>query len=184
MKVLLTGHTSGIGKFLHEYLQRFGHEVTGVSRATGYDITEPYSRELIITHSLSHDVFINNAYGDGRSQVTLLDWMHRTWVARQNRGLLINIGSRAIDRPVATSSYGDYKRDLFATSDHLARKRVPGIRICCVNFGYVATEPFKDRDEVLSLEYVGEVLCNIIDTPPGVQIRNMTIEAVSEPLDI
>ena len=183
MKVLLTGHTSGIGEFLHGYLESLGHKVIGVSRSTGHDITISTEMIKVIDLSLDADVFINNAYGDGHSQVKLLHDMNRTWVAREHQGLLLSIGSRAVDRPVASNSYGDNKRVLLSTSNYIARRYVPGIRACCVNFGYVATEPYKNRAEVLSLEYVGEVICGIIDSPPGVQIRNVTIEAVPEPLD-
>lgn len=52
-KFVVTGHTSGIGKIIHNY---FGG--IGLSKSTGFDISiddiEPYLQ--------SSDVFINNAY--------------------------------------------------------------------------------------------------------------------------
>jgi len=69
MKCIITGHTSGIGKYLYEYYQGKNWEVIGMSRSNGYDILT--ERERIINDSLGADLFINNA-SSGNSQLELL----------------------------------------------------------------------------------------------------------------
>jgi hypothetical protein len=69
MKIVITGHTSGVGKYLHEYYTNLGHEVIGMSRSNGYDILN--NRDRVINDSLDCNLFINNA-SDGDSQLELL----------------------------------------------------------------------------------------------------------------
>lgn len=63
MKILITGHTRGLGKFLYEKCLNAGHDVTGFSFSTGYDINTESARNKIIAHADSADMFINNAFG-------------------------------------------------------------------------------------------------------------------------
>jgi hypothetical protein len=69
MKVAITGHTSGLGKEFYEHFLYQGHEVIGLSRSNGYDISK--NIEDIIEISSGCDLFINNAYS-GNSQLKLL----------------------------------------------------------------------------------------------------------------
>ena len=39
MKVIITGHTSGVGKSLYDKLIELGHEVWGLSRSNAYDLS-------------------------------------------------------------------------------------------------------------------------------------------------
>ena len=60
-KIAITGHTSGIGKNLHDrFLSRY--EVKGFSRSNGYDISNDDALERIIADTLDCEIFINNAY--------------------------------------------------------------------------------------------------------------------------
>lgn len=63
MKIVLTGHTSGLGKGLYEQLGALGHEVYGYSTSTGFDINDEVHRHKIIGECKDADLFINNAYG-------------------------------------------------------------------------------------------------------------------------
>ena len=61
-KVLITGHTSGIGKALKEKFEENGHEVIGVSRSTGFDVGKEGDWErLIEEHGMTFDYVILNA---------------------------------------------------------------------------------------------------------------------------
>lgn len=72
MKIILTGHTSGVGKFLYDHLSK-ENEVIGISRTTGY--TLPNDIDKIIALSEGCDLFINNTYY-GICQLTLLNKLH------------------------------------------------------------------------------------------------------------
>lgn len=68
MKIIVTGHTSGIGKYLYNYFTQ-DHQVVGMSRTNGYDIS--VDREKIVAESKNCDLFINCAHS-GDSQMHLL----------------------------------------------------------------------------------------------------------------
>lgn len=40
MKILITGHTTGLGDFLSKNFAKDGHVIVGVSRSTGFDLTK------------------------------------------------------------------------------------------------------------------------------------------------
>jgi hypothetical protein len=63
MKVVITGHTWGIGKSLYEHFQRYsGWEVVGLSRSNGYDIDADFDK--VVEAASGCFLFINNAYRD------------------------------------------------------------------------------------------------------------------------
>jgi hypothetical protein len=63
MKVVITGHTWGIGKSLYEHFQRYGGwEVVGLSRSNGYDIDADFDK--VVEAASGCFLFINNAYRD------------------------------------------------------------------------------------------------------------------------
>lgn len=63
MKVVITGHTWGIGKALYEHFQTLGGwEVVGLSRSNGYDIDKDFDR--VVEAASDCFLFINNAYRD------------------------------------------------------------------------------------------------------------------------
>jgi len=57
----ITGHTSGLGEFLANYLSE-NYQVTGLSRKNGYHLIR--KQDLAVQEILTHDVFINNAHKD------------------------------------------------------------------------------------------------------------------------
>jgi nucleoside-diphosphate-sugar epimerase len=63
MKVVITGHTHGIGRALYEHFQTFGGwEVVGLSRSNGYDIDKDFDK--VVEAATGCFLFINNAYRD------------------------------------------------------------------------------------------------------------------------
>jgi hypothetical protein len=85
MKIVITGHTSGIGKALYNYYSA-EHEVIGFSRSNGYNL--PDSLSDVIEGSKGCDLFINNCYADG-VQVDLF------------KGLIDHVGKMVIMGSVA-----------------------------------------------------------------------------------
>lgn len=75
MKIIITGHTSGIGKYLYDYYSDLGNEVIGISRETGYNIN---TQQLeIIDLAVGSDLFINNA-NSGSAQKDLLVQLNKS----------------------------------------------------------------------------------------------------------
>jgi hypothetical protein len=91
MKVVITGHTKGIGKCLYEKFVRQGHEVVGYSRATGHDIESPEVRQQIINESANANLFINNAYSP-TGQTILLEEFIKSWEGTDKK--IVNLSSK------------------------------------------------------------------------------------------
>ena len=91
MKVVITGHTKGIGKCLYEKFTRQGHEVLGYSRSTGHDIEDPAIRQQIIEESSTANMFINNAYGP-TGQTILLEEFIKAWDGSDKK--IVNLSSK------------------------------------------------------------------------------------------
>ena len=76
MKILLTGHTSSIGKEIVKHYQ--AHEIVGVSKATGFDLTSQHDLLKVVELAKDVDCFINLA-NVGISQSTLLYTVYQSW---------------------------------------------------------------------------------------------------------
>ena len=62
MEIVITGHTSGIGKALYDHFINNGDNVIGLSRTNGYDIEHDFDN--VVTSIAGCNLFINNAYRD------------------------------------------------------------------------------------------------------------------------
>jgi len=135
-KIFITGHTSGIGKAIYQYLEEKEHYVDGGSRINGYDITKPNTVQHIIRN---YDVLINNAYGSG-AQVDLLKDVYAGWKNRKKT--IINIGSwqsNQLDgRPLSALNYSVNKKAL-ETYSHWISMNDTECRSMMYNVGYVDT---------------------------------------------
>lgn len=97
-KVVITGHTSGIGLEFAEHFRNKGWTVVGFNRATGFD--------NVVNEVSNSDLFINNSYADG-AQLNFLNTLHD----RVSR--MIVCGSVAAYYPDPTlPEYSEHKKEL------------------------------------------------------------------------
>lgn len=101
MKIVITGHTSGIGLTLANRLQQ-DHEIIGLSRSNGYDIDDTTA---IVDAAVDCDVFINNAYCEYQ-QALLLQIMYSMWKDTDKQ--IISIGSVVTNYPRSQVELEDY----------------------------------------------------------------------------
>ena len=87
MKVLITGHTSGIGKAIKDNCPS-DYEVRGISRTTGHDTANNLPEVLGFIKEYQPDILFNNAWGDG-NQNEIATW----FVNRFKKGIMITTGS-------------------------------------------------------------------------------------------
>jgi hypothetical protein len=96
MKILLTGHTSTVGKILAKHYQ--SHELVLVSRSTGFDLTNESDLERVVELAKDVDCFINLA-NVGISQSLLLQRVHSIWTQNNHNGKIISFGTLAPSIP-------------------------------------------------------------------------------------
>tara|TARA_B100000085_G_scaffold6289_1_gene5755 strand:- start:64 stop:729 length:666 start_codon:yes stop_codon:yes gene_type:complete len=124
MKVLITGHTHGIGKAILENTPS-DYEVKGISRATGHDLIKNLPDTLGEIKEYNPDIFFNNAWGQG-AQNEIAIWWTRNQNLKEPR-VMITSGSVAGLKGLCDdekdfypgmprlpySEYGNAKRKLF-----------------------------------------------------------------------
>jgi hypothetical protein len=89
-KILIIGHTSGVGKALYERLKD-QYELEGISRTTGYDLTDHDTVLQVIEHSMNFDHVLNVCKIDP-AQTDILLGVHQYWDERKRGGKIISIG--------------------------------------------------------------------------------------------
>ena len=123
MKVLITGHTHGVGKAILENCPD-DYEVKGISRATGHDLTKNLPDTLGFIKEYNPDIFFNNAWGQGAQNEIAL-WWSRNQNLKEPR-VMITTGSVAGMRllcdeedgfypnmpPLPVTDYGERKKKL------------------------------------------------------------------------
>lgn len=134
MKIALTGHTKGFGKYLYEHFEK-DHEMIGFSRSNGFDISIEADRENIVQKSADCDIFINNAQ-QSFHQTELLYQIFYNW--KDKKKLIINIGSNARDFINSNKiyNYAVQKSALNNASKQLGR--LDHCRITAVDFGFLS----------------------------------------------
>lgn len=96
MKIVITGHTRGLGKALCDHFQ--SHTVLGFSRSNGYDISNLNNRNRILNEIRDADMFINNTYNNfDDSQLALLKEVYSLWEGTDK--IIVNVSSRYTTGP-------------------------------------------------------------------------------------
>lgn len=141
MKIVITGHTSGLGKAIYDHFSKAGHEVTGLSRSTGHDLST--LTDDILSIAGSADLFFNNAYV-GHTQSVLLKSLYNTVRT-------VTSGSMGADHAHLVNKYYRDKRLLELTFDHLKKKEHKSMLM--LKMGYLenhADKKFITYDVILS----------------------------------
>ena len=102
-KILLTGHTSNIGKPLSDFLKQ-EHDIVPISRSSGYDLTNKNTFDNVVNMSLECDHVINLAYIK-TLQTELLYSIYNLWHQNDKYGKIISVGSLG-----TTASYKLHKQ--------------------------------------------------------------------------
>lgn len=161
MKIAITGHTNGIGKYIFNCLDN----PIGFSLSTGYDITDPISRTNIIQQIIDYDIFINNAF-DRYGQCEMLFDVWKLW--KDTDKTIINIGSDVTkytmnSKRLEMLDYYNYKIALKNLHDRLQTLNT-SVKLEYISFGFVATEKIKSMNIPESMTIsVGDAVSQILE---------------------
>jgi len=170
-KLAVTGHTKRIGKAIYD---AFPNSI-GLSKSTGYDITDKNSRTRILHAVRECDVFINNAH-DGFGQVELLNDLFTSW--KDEEKLIINIGVDTVpytNWQVVHQQYPVEKVALHSQSE-LLQNQAHRCRVTTLGLGHVDTEFNKYYDGAkLSYTNIIDIIKWIIDQP--FEVKQLMVSA-------
>lgn len=144
MKIGITGHTSGLGKYLHDKLKQ-NHEVVGFSRSNGFLLPDKFIEVLKEVESC--DVFINNAYVDD-IQAKFIENLY-------NKVALITSGSMAADYTQLNKKYNSDKLLIEAT--HKKYKKISHMPMLLLKMGYL--ENYSQYESISYEEVYKYVIC-------------------------
>jgi hypothetical protein len=123
MKIVITGHTRGLGEVIYNHLISLGHDVIGLSSSNGYHL--PDQIEQVIEIAKDCDYFFNNAHC-GTVQSTLIGRLY-------DRCSIITSGSMAAD--YSGTSYRIEKKIIENT--HRRIKKISDRPMLLLKMGYL-----------------------------------------------
>lgn len=136
MKILISGHTSGIGLAISQYFSNIGHDITGFSRTNSRDLNDDNIQNQFAQESLEHDVIIINA-NVGFNNVHLLYKVYNI-IKNQDKTIVV-LGSRRTE--ILTSFPMEYQIEKIAIEETARQlqnsSKLPNIVI--LRPGYVNT---------------------------------------------
>jgi hypothetical protein len=148
MNIIITGHTSGLGLSIYNHFkQKPDCVVTGISRATGFDLTTDADKVVEFVKTNKCDYFFNNAHvGDVQSKLLQKLSVHTC---------VISSGSIAADA-AQTKPEPYYLNKFHLEHTHRLIKRNNKLPMLLLKMGYL--ENYVDREPI---SY--ETIINTID---------------------
>ncbi len=105
MKIIITGHTRGLGKrFYEHFVSDTNNEVIGFSKRQGTDLN--VSIDAVVEAALGCDLFINNAYA-GRKQIELIKRLNN-----KVKMIVVSGSQGGFFNNLIPTEYGKNKKDL------------------------------------------------------------------------
>lgn len=112
--ILITGHTSRVGKVLVKDLETI-YSIIGISRTTGYDLTTNHDINKVIDLASTVDHVLNLA-NVGISQTKLLQGIYDSWISQGKDGKIISFST------LATSVSFELLKTISADTQMIANK--------------------------------------------------------------
>ncbi len=156
MKIVITGHTSGIGKEIYDKFKEVScREIIGMSRSNGYDIEHNFDK--IVEEATGAEMFINNAYR-GSQQLKLFH-------ALKNKvDMMVVMGSVSRFYPnLILTDYVNDKQNL-AEACRLESINPNGIPILHLDLGFIEGTQINNNDPAAFVSDYNITKQDIVDT--------------------
>lgn len=170
MKIVVTGHTSGLGKSLYQSFSK-NHHVIGLSRSNGYNLESDI--EPFVAHNF--DVYINNAYYKYSQVDILYELFNRN---KYKCCTIINIGSVSADGNRDTvNEYAVHKSSLEKACTQL-QLIDSECKVVHLKLGRMNTPMTDHRKEYprMDTDYIADTMDWIIKQPQNILVKNLTLD--------
>lgn len=177
MNVVITGHTSGIGKAVLERFYGLGFETVGVSRKNGWDLEHPNTIPGLL-ETYDCNVVVNNAYCGDVQRVLLREWFLKN--RHHSNRCMVVIGSLSTNVPMPREemiNYVAFKEALHRTCYELQILKHQ-CRLILVRPGFVDT-PFvaafldKKKHRWLSPSEVSKIIVDAVIQTDHMEMREI-----------
>jgi NADP-dependent 3-hydroxy acid dehydrogenase YdfG len=135
MRVVITGHTGGLGLAFFNYFTSRGDDVIGVSRSNGYSLPEKF--EEVVALAESADLFVNNLH--------LHKFQYLFLTRLYNKIPIITCGSMAADYPSAEIIQYSAAKKLIENEHKKLKKNAP-FPMLLLKMGFL--ENWKEYDSI------------------------------------
>lgn len=140
MKIAVTGHTRGLGKYIYDHYSNLNNEVIGISRTTGYDIEKNIPK--ILEKISDCNLLINNAYCNGKQ----LDLLKETNCKIDK---IVSMGSLMRKYSFQLSGnfkkYSDDKQKLY-NENYIQSLNKKSSKLLHLDLGFVEQDEIKQKD--------------------------------------
>jgi NAD(P)-dependent dehydrogenase (short-subunit alcohol dehydrogenase family) len=163
MKILISGHSRGIGHAIAEYFGQRNYEITGFSRSNNKDLSSQLERDQFVIASLTNDIIVLNA-NLGFNSIGLLYQICQICKGQTNKTIVI-IGSQSTET-TKTWPHPYQIEKLALESAAKQMQNIPGYpTIIIVRPGYVDTDSVAQvtHSAKMSPNSVAELIYSIIE---------------------
>lgn len=155
-KIIITGHTSGIGKAIYDKFKEIScREIVGMSRSNGYDIDKDFNK--IVEEATGCELFINNAYRDGQ-QLKLLEAL------KDKVDMMVVMGSVSRFYPELIPTQYVHDKQALAEACRLVSLNPNGIPLLHLDLGFIEGTTIEGNDPTAFVSDYTTPKDDIVDT--------------------
>lgn len=155
-KIVITGHTSGIGKAIYDKFKEIScREIVGLSRSNGYDIDAEFDK--VVEAASGAELFINNAYRDSQQ----LKLFH---ALKDKVDMMVVMGSVSRFYPELIPTQYVHDKQALAEACRLESIKPTGIPILHLDLGFLEGTVVPENDPTAFTSDYSTPLADIVDT--------------------
>lgn len=155
-KIVITGHTSGIGKAIYDKFKEIScREIVGMSRSNGYDIDKDFDK--VVEEAAGSEIFINNAYRDSQQ----LKLFH---ALKDKVDMMVVMGSVSRHYPELIPTDYVHDKQALAEACRIESIKPDGIPVLHLDLGFLEGTTVSENDPTTFISDYNTPLDDIVDT--------------------
>jgi nucleoside-diphosphate-sugar epimerase len=155
-KIIITGHTSGIGKAIYDKFTEIScRQIAGMSRSNGYDIDANFDK--IVEEAKGCELFINNAYRDSQ-QLRLVEAL------KDKVDMMVVMGSVSRFYPELIPTQYVHDKQALAEACRLISLNPNGIPLLHLDLGFIEGTTVEEKDPTAFVSDYTTTKDDIVDT--------------------